>query len=58
MKYLIFVPILLVYNLIISIIVIVQSLWSFDFNQFGRRKRNLNHKLKFGYWLCDLLNIK
>ena len=53
MKYIIFVPILLLYTLILSLISFVQCLWSFDFKNFGLRKRNLNHKFGVGYWLWD-----
>ena len=53
MKYIIFFPILLVYVLILSLIVFIQCLWSFDFKKFGLRKRNLNHKIGLGYWLSN-----
>jgi len=57
MKYIIFFPILLVYILILTLICGIQCLWSFDFNKFHLRHRNLNHKLGVGYWLCDRLGI-
>lgn len=55
MKYIIFLPIHFVYMLILSLIVGVICLWSFDFNKFGLRVRNLNHKIGFGYWIGDIL---
>jgi hypothetical protein len=58
MKYIIFFPILLVYVLILCLIVFIQCLWSFDFKKFDLRKRNLNHKIGLGYWLCDRMDIR
>jgi hypothetical protein len=53
MKYLIFLPIYGAYMLLLSIIVGIVCLWSFDFNKFGLRTRKLNHAIGFGYWLGD-----
>lgn len=58
MKYIIFFPILLIYVILLSLVAGIQCLWSFDFNQFRRRKRNLNHNLRIGHWLFDAMGIK
>jgi hypothetical protein len=58
MKYIIFFPILLIYVILLSLVAGIQCLWSFDFNQFRTRKRNLNHKLQIGHWLFDAMGIK
>jgi len=55
MKYIIFVPIFLIYVFFLSLISFILCLWSFDFKKYGIRKRNLNHKLGFGYWLSDII---
>jgi len=58
MKYMIFVPILLVYVLIISLLAAIRCLWLFDFKKnFYTYRRNINHKLKIGYWLDDILGV-
>jgi len=57
MKYIIFVPILLIYLVILSLISFVQCLWLFDFKNFNSRMRNLNYKIKIGYWLANVTDI-
>jgi hypothetical protein len=57
MKYIIFLPILIAYVLVLTIICGIQCMWSFDFKNVGLRRRNLNHKLGVGYKLCDALGI-
>jgi hypothetical protein len=58
MKYIIFIPISILYILILSLIAGIQCLWSFDFKRnFYTYRRNINHKLKFGYWLEDIVGV-
>jgi uncharacterized membrane protein len=58
MKYVIFVPIALIYTLILSLLSAIACLWLFNFKtHFQTYKRNINHKLKIGYWLEDVLGL-
>ena len=51
MKYIILTPILVIYLVVILILAGLACMWSFDFNNFKLKSRNISHKIGLGYWL-------
>jgi hypothetical protein len=56
MKYIIFIPLTLIYLAILFIIAGAWCLWAFDFKTINDKVRSINEVLLVGNWLSDILD--